>query len=221
MNVLIILGGFGSGVRIDFQKMYTFDLMCLYTNSSRVRSNHKGSERLMAGETHNRLLKTDYDGLDDEHKMGKEGDKQWLHENVLKLLPTLDALIFAVDATEYDLNLVRNELNVMRRGMKVGKLNTPLLVLCCYSAVTESDLQLAYSSENVSDKPKDSVRRDPINVETLVDAIGMLTLQRPWAVFFVDIDNMNGLERALSWVLYHIYKQKNVSEFHKNQGKLA
>ena len=175
----------------------------------------------MAGETHNRLLKTDYDGLDDDHKMDKEGDKQWLHENVLKLLPTLDALIFAVDATEYDLNLVRNELNVMRRGMKVGKLNTPLLVLCCYSAVTESDLQLAYSSENVSDKPKDSVRRDPINVETLVDAIGMLTLQRPWAVFFVDIDNMNGLERALSWVLYHIYKQKNVSEFHKNQGKLA
>ena len=98
----MIIGGFGSGVRIDFQKMYTFDLMCLYTNSSRVRSNHKGSERLMAGETHNRLLKTDYDGLDDDHKMDKEGDKQWLHENVLKLLPTLDALIFAVDATEYD-----------------------------------------------------------------------------------------------------------------------
>ena len=29
-------GGFGSGVRIDFRKMYKFDLMCLYTNSQQV-----------------------------------------------------------------------------------------------------------------------------------------------------------------------------------------
>jgi hypothetical protein len=35
-------GGFGSGVRIDFRKMYKFDLMCLYTNSQRVREHQKG-----------------------------------------------------------------------------------------------------------------------------------------------------------------------------------
>jgi hypothetical protein len=199
--------------------MYTFDLLCLYTNSSRIRSNHKGPERLIAGEAHNRLLRSDYDEFEEEHKKEK-GEKQWLHENVLKLLPTLNALVFAVDASESDLNLVKSELNVMRRGMKVGKPDTPLLVLCCYSALSEQHLQLAYSSDAVSNQLNENNEREPVDVETLVEAIGMNTLQRPWAVFFVDIDNMNGLERALSWVLYHIYKQKNVSEFHKNQGKL-
>ena len=206
-------------MRIDFQKMYTFDLMCLYTNSSRVRSHHKGSERLIAGETHNRLLSSDYNEIEGK-KSNEESEKQWLHENVLKLLPTLNALIFAVDATETDLKLVKSELNVMKRGMKVGKSDTPLLVLCCYSALSEQNLQLAYSVNSVNERT-DELNRDPVDVETLADAIDMSSLQRPWAVFFVDIDNMNGLEKALSWVLYHIYKQKNVSEFHKIQGKHA
>ena len=82
----------------------------------------------MAGETHNRLLRSDYDEIEGNDN-NEEGEKQWLHENVLKLLPTLNALIFAVDATETDLNLVKSELNVMKRGMKVGKPDTPLLVL--------------------------------------------------------------------------------------------
>ena len=191
--------------------------MCLYTNSSRVRSHHKGSERLMAGETHNRLLSSDYDEIEGD-KCNEKCEKQWLHDNVLKLLPTLNALIFAVDATERDLNLVKSELNVMKRGMKVGKSETPLLVLCCYSALSEQSLQLAYSN-NVQIESSNDLNIDPVDVETLAQAIDMKSLQRPWAVFFVDIDNMNGLEKALSWVLYHIYKQKNVSEFHKSQGK--
>ena len=175
----------------------------------------------MAGETRNRLLRTDYDGAEGENIHAKGDAKQWLHENVLKLLPTLNALIFAVDATEPDLSLVKSELNVMRRGMKVGKPNTPLLVLCCYSAVSEANLQLAYTSDFMSDIQKEKSECEPVDVQTLVNAIDMNTLQRPWAVFFVDIDNMNGLERALSWVLYHIYKQKNVSEFHKSQGRVT
>ena len=194
--------------------------MCLYTNSSRVRSNHQGSERLMAGETHNRLLRSDYDEIEG-HGQNEEDQKQWLHENVLKLLPTLNALIFAVDATETDLRLVKSELNVMKRGMKVGKSDTPLLVLCCYSAVSEQNLQLAYSASSMNDNSNEVKESEPVDVETLVNAIDMNSLQRPWAVFFVDIDNMNGLEKAISWVLYHIYKQKNVSEFHKSQGKHA
>ena len=193
--------------------------MCLYTNSSRVRNNHKGSERLMAGETHNRLLCTDYDQLEEDRPEDHNGEKQWLHENVLKLLPTLNALIFAVDASESDFNLVKSELNVMRRGMKVGKPDTPLLVLCCYSAVSEEHLKLAYTSNSTFNQSNENLEPNPVNVEALVDAISMYDLQRPWAVFFVDIDNLNGLEKALSWVLYHIYKQKNVSEYHKNQGK--
>ena len=47
-------GGFGSGVRIDFRKTYTFDLMCLYTNSARVRETQRGIDRLLAA--NNRLL---------------------------------------------------------------------------------------------------------------------------------------------------------------------
>jgi hypothetical protein len=47
-------GGFGSGVRIDFKQLYTFDLMCLYSNSKKVRESHNGLERLLA--SHNRLL---------------------------------------------------------------------------------------------------------------------------------------------------------------------
>ena len=191
--------------------------MCLYTNSSRVRSHHKGSERLMAGETHNRLLSSDYNEIEADES-NEKCPKQWLHDNVLKLLPTLNALIFAVDATERDLNLVKSELNVMKRGMKVGKSDTPLLVLCCYSALSEQSLQLACSNNEEIESSND-LNIDPVDVETLAHAIDMKSLQRPWAVFFVDIDNMNGLEKALSWVLYHIYKQKNVSEFHKFQGK--
>ena len=172
----------------------------------------------MAGETHNRLLRSDYDEIEGNVN-NEEGEKQWLHENVLKLLPTLNALIFAVDATETDLNLVKSELNVMKRGMKVGKPDTPLLVLCCYSALSEKNLQLAYSADSINENLNEVKESEPVDVETLVHAIDMNSLQRPWAVFFVDIDNMNGLEKALSWVLYHIYKQKNVSEFHKIQGK--
>ena len=174
----------------------------------------------MAGETHNRLLRSDYDEIEG-HGQNEEDQKQWLHENVLKLLPTLNALIFAVDATETDLRLVKSELNVMKRGMKVGKSDTPLLVLCCYSAVSEQNLQLAYSASSMNDNSNEVKESEPVDVETLVNAIDMNSLQRPWAVFFVDIDNMNGLEKAISWVLYHIYKQKNVSEFHKSQGKQA
>ncbi len=47
-------GGFGSGVRIDFRKTHIFDLMCLYTNSARVRENQRGVDRLRAA--NNKLL---------------------------------------------------------------------------------------------------------------------------------------------------------------------
>jgi hypothetical protein len=47
-------GGFGSGVRVDFKKSYLFELICLYTNSERVRERQQGLNRLLA--SNNRLL---------------------------------------------------------------------------------------------------------------------------------------------------------------------
>ena len=178
----------------------------------------------MAGETNNRLLSSDYDEIEDDEENAaspvKESNKQWLHNNVLKLLPTLNALIFAVDATEQNLKLVKSELDVMRRGLKVGKADTPILVLSCYAAVTEEQMQLAHSS-NPDLNNEEEVNREPVGVETLVNAINLSSLTRPWAAFSVDIDNMSGLEKALSWVLYHIHKQRIVSQYHKVQGSLS
>ena len=53
-------GGMGSGVRIDFNNLYTFDLICLYTNTLRLRQTLSGHERLEAA--NNRLLKRDVKG---------------------------------------------------------------------------------------------------------------------------------------------------------------
>lgn len=83
-------GGFGSGVRIDFKKSYTFELICLYTNSERVRECQQGLNRLLA--SNNRLLVSD---VTPEVIL----PEKFLHENVHKLLPTLDALFFAIDNT--------------------------------------------------------------------------------------------------------------------------
>jgi hypothetical protein len=89
-------GGFGSGVRIDFKKSYTFELICLYTNSERVRECQQGLNRLLA--SNNLLLVSD---VTPETDLPEE----FLHQNVHKLLPTLDALLFAVDATQDDANV--------------------------------------------------------------------------------------------------------------------
>jgi len=129
-----LLGGFGSGVRIDFKKSFTFELICLYTNSERVRESQQGLNRLLAA--NNRLLVTDVtppgsvsirrqnfeNNVENNVENDVENDVQndvkndvkddvskesvlpetFLHDNVHKLLPTIDALLFAVDATLED-----------------------------------------------------------------------------------------------------------------------
>ena len=47
-------GGIGSGVRVKFEKGRVFDLVCLYTNSGRLREDHRGVARLLA--RHNHML---------------------------------------------------------------------------------------------------------------------------------------------------------------------
>lgn len=193
-------GGFGSGVRIDFRQMYTFDLMCLYSNSERVRENERGLTRLLAA--HNRLLAKDVDVCS---PVDIDSD-QWLHDNVLKLLPTLDALVYAVDSGELNADvdqLCKSELHIMLRGVEVVVKHKiiPLLVLCCSNSTLE-----------------DGHDQD-IDLVQLSKRLDLCKVNRPWAIFKVDIGNMDGLEKSLDWILYHVQKQKADLEYHSSQGR--
>ena len=65
----------------------------MYTNAERVRECQQGLNRLLA--SNNRLLVSD---VTPEVVL----PEKFLHKNVIKLLPTLDALLFAVDDTVED-----------------------------------------------------------------------------------------------------------------------
>merc|ERR1719411_1693354 len=97
----LVPGGFGSGVRIEFKQISSFDLICLYINSKRVRSNLKGSSRFL--KENNRLLIKD----------ATEQTDGVLHQHVLKLLYTLHGLIFVVCDQSED---VKHELDIMLAG---------------------------------------------------------------------------------------------------------
>ena len=52
---------------------------------------------------------------------------QWLHQNVLRVLPTLDVLLFAIDVTSLeavDMKYVKRELDIM---LQVSKPNLEIL----------------------------------------------------------------------------------------------
>ena len=197
-------GGFGSGVRIDFRAMYTLDLMCLYTNSERIRESRRGLERLQA--QHNRLLTADLP-LDES----KEDRYQCLHPSVLKLLPTLDALFFALDASVFSVNMtvedkerelayLKGELGIMIDGLRKCQSHLPILVLSCY-----------LGSEN----------EGTVEPEELAKKLGLddeRWSSRPWAVFKVDISTMEGMGRALDWALYHVHKRQNNLAYHTKNG---
>merc|ERR1719334_1406715 len=79
-------GGIGSGVRINYKHMYNFDLMCLYSNSESIRESVYRDRRGARLEPEiNRMLVKDTDG------------KLVVQPSIVKLLPTIHALVFAVD----------------------------------------------------------------------------------------------------------------------------
>jgi hypothetical protein len=41
---------------------------------------------------------------------------------------------------------------------------------------------------------------------------------RPWAIFNVNILDMEGMGKALDWVLYHVQKRRNNIEYHQTQS---
>ena len=100
-------GGIGSGVRINYKHMYNFDLMCLYTNSEIIR------ERLYLGNRAGRL------DPDLNRMIVKSGCSLQLQPSILKLLPTLHCLLFAVDTAMGEGEKLKEVMDVIRRELEV------------------------------------------------------------------------------------------------------
>ena len=125
-------GGIGSGVRINYKHMYNFDLMCLYTNSEIIR------ERLYLGNRAGRL------DPDLNRMIVKSGNSLQLQPSILKLLPTLHCLLFAVDTGMGVGEKLDEVMNVVRRELEVVIQVQHLLILLelfRLSAITNAFLQ--------------------------------------------------------------------------------
>jgi hypothetical protein len=205
-------GGFGSGVKIDMRKSRAFDLVCLYTNSAKVREGRAAATRLNAA---NNLL------LVGDVVVGDAGGQQSspaLHPSVLRLLPTLDALVFSLDATglaemsaderSEALHWHRTELELMTGGLSTVEAGregaaTPVLVLCCRREGAGSGARGVW----------------PTPAE-LANGLGLRRSDaRPWAAFEVDIESMDGLARALDWILYHCQKKRSSLRYHRGRDR--
>ena len=121
--------GIGSGVRINYKHMYNFDLMCLYSNSETIRDTviqERGySARLDPGL--NKIVTRDI------------GGKLVLQPGIGKLIPTIHALVYAIDISnksdteEDDLGIMRQELGVLLDSQEKFATPTPVLVLACHA----------------------------------------------------------------------------------------
>jgi len=172
-------GGVGSGVRIQFDSnLYTFDLICLYTNTFPLRQTFEGQQRLEA--VNNRLLKRDYIGDDDD-----QNHSGLLNDSLCQLLPTLDGFVFAVDIHEPmdEKAAVQKELSMIMNNEQ----KQPLLILCC--AENEADFQ-DFSIDLFRRHFKRRLRQ----------------MERPWGVFKVNTSTMFGLDAALHWILYNCHQ---------------
>ena len=156
-----------------------------------------------------------------DHPGTPEPPQPVLHDSVLRLLPTLDALLFAIDTVELGemesddgggggredkIALLRSELAIMLEGLRAaGDRLTPILVLSCQRggggggrvAIRRlaGDLGLLAEREKEEEQPR-----------------------RPWAIYEVNIHDMDGMGMALDWALYHCQKRKNSLEYHKNNS---
>jgi len=186
-------GGIGSGVRINYKHMYNFDLMCLYTNSEIIR------ERLYLGNRAGRL------DPDLNRMIVKSGCSLQLQPSILKLLPTLHCLLFAVDTAmgegeklEEVMDVIRSELEVVIQGFRQFQLFLPLVVLAC-----RGEGQAA----------------SHLSLRQIVEGLKLGERTSPWGVFEVDVENMRGVERGLDWVLHHLAKKRRDWSYHTSQGK--
>ena len=186
-------GGIGSGVRINYQHMYNFDLMCLYSNFESVRENvfrERGYSARLDPFLNKILTK-------------EVGGKLVIQPSIGKLIPTIHALVFAIDITnrsdldEDDLSVMRQELGVILESQEKFNTPTPVLVLACHTLTRPKCWTLA----------------------EIVAGLRLSSLSRPWGVFQVCCDNMRGVERGLDWVLHHLAKRRREWQYHMKQGQ--
>jgi len=185
-------GGIGSGVRINYKHMYNFDLMCLYSNGESSRERLYVENR--AGRLDpalNRMLVDSPTGLA-------------LQPNILKLLPTLACLVFAIDTAVDTTENVEEvtaafklELNLMLQSLSQFQLSLPLVVLACRG---------------------EARGQNHLSLQQCVNGLGLSNLNCSWGVFAVDVENMKGVERGLDWVLHHLTKKRRDLTYHTNQG---
>ena len=99
--------------------MYNFDLMCLYSNSATIRNSvisEKGYFARLDPQL-NKILTHDLSG------------KPVLQSGISKLMPTVHALVFAIDVTskndvdEDNLDVMRQELGVLLESQVTNEEN--------------------------------------------------------------------------------------------------
>lgn len=186
-------GGIGSGVRINYQHMYNFDLMCLYSNFEAAR------EEVLRERGYSARLDPALNKI-----LSREvGGKLVIQPAIGKLIPTIHGLVFAIDITtkseldEDDLNVMRQELGVIMESQEKFNTPTPILVLACYNLT----------------------RAKCWTLSEIVTGLRLRTLSRPWGVFHVCCDNMRGVEKGLDWVLHHLSKRRKEWQYHMKQGQ--
>jgi len=188
-------GGIGSGVRINYKHMYNFDLMCLYTNSESIRESiYKNRSEARLEPDLNRMLVMDNTG------------KLAIQPSIVKLLPTIHALVFAVDtAVESrekvagEVAVMKKELEVMLESMAKFHKSTPLLVL-------------ASRNESIGGNCF-------ISMQEIIEGLSLQEMKSPWGVFEVCCENMRGAEKGLDWVLHHLAKKRRDLSYHSMQGQ--
>ena len=97
-------GGVGSGVRVRYKQVDSFDLMCLYSNSARVREVNK-MERL--DPSLNRMLVND--------SMGRVA----MQPSVVELLTTINGLVFVVDSTVENEEDAMEEMDMIKKELMI------------------------------------------------------------------------------------------------------
>jgi len=188
-------GGIGSGVRINYKHMYNFDLMCLYSNSESIRESvYRDRSRARLEPEINRMLVKD-----------SISGRLAIQPSIVKLLPTIHALVFAIDTSVRSRDVVVEEVEVMRKelvlmleSMSKFHQSIPLLVLACKGNTESGTL---------------------MTLQDIVIGLQLQSLNSPWGVFDVCCENMRGVEKGLDWVLHHLAKKRREWTYHTMQGQ--
>jgi len=181
-------GGVGSGVRINYKHMYNFDLMCLYTNRHRERLANIGGARL--NPQSNITILHDSKG------------NVALRPEIIKLLPTLQGLVFAIDIAQkeedemIDLGLLRDELDLVLKGLSTFSMQMPLVVMAC-------------STDQATPS---------IPIREIIQGLRLHELPFAWGVWKVEVENMRGAEKGFDWILHHLSKKRKDWNYHTTQG---